>query len=234
MIKSGGRHNLYEEVSEKIIDYIEQGKWVPGEKLPGEMDLSKKFEVSRNSIRESIKALELMGIITSRPGKGTYVANEALRNIHNLKFMSMIENNITITELMETRLMIEPQLIYKVAKSATDADKERLKSIVDIAEHEFREKLYALDIGMEFHEEIARIADNKLIISFLQSINGKLIAQRGKVIWKHHNPETLIEQLSEHRILLNYIINGEADKAQKMMYNHIKESIKILLIEEQE
>jgi len=232
LIRSGGRQNLYEEVSEKIINYIESGEWTPGEKLPGEMDLSKKFEVSRNSIRESIKALELTGILSSRPGKGTYVANEALRNIHNLNFMSMIENTITISELMETRLMIEPQLVYKVAQKATKTDLKRLKEIVDISETGLRDKQFATDIGMAFHEEIARIADNKLIINFLKSINDQLIAQRGKVIWKHHDPEKLFEQLDEHRIMLDLILNGEAEKASQRMYNHIKESIEILLIEE--
>ena len=71
MIKPVSKTTLYEEVIKQIISMIKEGKWIPGDKIPGELSLSESFNVSRNIIREALKSLELSGIVEAKPGKTT-------------------------------------------------------------------------------------------------------------------------------------------------------------------
>ena len=82
MIRPATKSKLYEEVSAQIIEMVKIGEWKPGDQLISEAELGRTFQVSRNCIRESLKALELSGIIQSQPGRGTYLTEDALENIY--------------------------------------------------------------------------------------------------------------------------------------------------------
>ena len=74
-------------VAEQIIDAIKQGAYQIGDKLPSERDIAKQMKVSRNSVREALSALQILGVIESRPGTGTYIRNSVKNNV-NPKFLT--------------------------------------------------------------------------------------------------------------------------------------------------
>ena len=229
VIKPVSKKSLFEEVSEQIIQLIQEGSFKLGEKLPGENSLSDSFNVSRNSIRESLKALQLTGILTSKPGKGTYVSEKALRNIHNMELMSIIENESTLIELMETRLIIEPDLVYLATKRITDKDIKKLEAVIEKGQKALAEKNYSFDIGMEFHMLILEISRNRILGDFMKSITDHLIAQRGKLMLKHLSEYILEVEMAEHEKMLELIKNGEAEKAKDSMRKHIANSMQIIM-----
>ena len=229
IIEPVSKKSLFEEVSEQIIELIKDGTFPLGEKLPGENSLSKSFNVSRNSIRESLKALQLTGILTSKPGKGTYVSKKALRNIHNLKLMSIIENDSTLIELMEARLIIEPDLIYLATQRVTDEDIEKLEKVIEKGEKALKEKNYSFDIGMEFHMLILEISRNRILGDFMKSITDHLIAQRGKLMLEHLSEYILEVEMGEHKKMLEFIKKGNAEKAREYMRKHITNSMQIII-----
>lgn len=229
LIKPVSKKSLFEEVSEQIIKLIQDGTFQLGDKLPGENSLSKSFNVSRNSIRESLKALQLTGILTSKPGKGTYVSEQALRNIHNMELMSVIENESTLMELMETRLIIEPDLAKLAAQRVTDEDIVRLEEVIEKGQKALADKKYSFDIGMEFHMLILEISRNRILGDFMKSITDHLIAQRGKIMLEHLSEYILEVEMGEHKKMLEFIKNGDGEKAKEHMRKHIANSMQIII-----
>lgn len=225
MIERAVRTNLYEMVSNQITRLIKNGDWKPGDRIPGEIELSKTFGIGRSSMRESLKALELTGLLVSKPGIGTFVAEEALRNIKNLELFELIENESSLEDLMETRLWFEPQLVYAAIKRATAEDRRDLKAILDKGIEALENKAYSFDIGLEFHMKIAEIAGNQILYNFLDSITDHLIAQRGEVILEHLSEYILNREMGEHQDLYRCFEEKDPEAGRNLMYRHIEDSL---------
>lgn len=226
MITPAKKKNLYQEISSQIINMISKGVWKSGDKIPPEIELSKSFEVSRNAIRESIKALEFMGILTSKTGIGTFVSEQACVNINNLRLSSLIESESSLIELMETRLIVEPGLVYIATKKATEEDIKELEKIMQKTKKAaIEEKNYTFDMGLEFHKRILSIAGNKILSNLLDSIRENLLETRRKIFFKHLKVYVVAEELKEHEEILAHIKNKEAEKAKEAMYKHIEKSL---------
>ncbi|MDM8534367.1 FadR/GntR family transcriptional regulator [Clostridiaceae bacterium HSG29] len=233
-IKPIKKKNFFEEVTEQILKLIKEGTFKPGDKLPGEVKLSESFSVSRNSIRESLKALELTGVLNSWPGKGTFVSKSALLNIRNMELIELIKEKSTFKELMDVRLLIEPELAYMAAKNATKEDIEKLYEIVKVGRDAREAKEYVINIGMKFHTLIYEISGNKILANFINSITDYLIAQREVIMMKHLDQYIVEVELHEHIAMLECIEKGESEKVKKMMYDHIKNSTQIVMDGENE
>lgn len=228
MITPAKKQNLYEEVSRQIIKMISDGTWKPEEKILGEVELSRQFEVSRNSIRESIKALELVGILESRTGIGTFVAKNAMTNINNMDLSNLIEWESSLVELLEARLIVEPGLTYLAAKNATPEDIEALEVIISNGKKALAEKNYTFDLGFEFHTYVFKMSRNRILINLMESITDSLIVTRGKVFYQHLNEYILNSELDEHEAMLNCIKNKDAVTAKNLMHRHIENSLNMV------
>jgi len=233
-IKPIKKKNFFEEVTEQIIKLVKEGKFEPGEKLPGEVKLSESFSVSRNSIRESLKALELTGVLNSWPGKGTFVSKSALLNIRNMELIELIKEKSTFKELMDVRLLIEPELAAMAAKNATKEDIERLYEVVKEGKDALKAKEYIITIGMKFHSLIYEISGNKILANFINSITDYLIAQREVIMMKHLSSYIIEVEMDEHIAMLECIKKGNSEKVKQLMYEHIKNSTDIVINGENE
>ncbi|PAB59783.1 FadR/GntR family transcriptional regulator [Anaeromicrobium sediminis] len=228
MIKPASRTTLYEDITKQIIDQIKNGHWIPGEKIPGEVELSKHFQVSRNCIRESLKALELSGIINAKAGRGTYLSDGALKNIHKMELLWLLKDKDALVELMEIRLLLEVQLAHMAAEKATPSQIEELENLVDEAKKAIEEKKYSIDYGYDFHMKLIEISDNRIMSRFLNSITDELMAQRSMLIIKHLDENQLIKENDEHRAILKYIKEGNGKEASRVMYQHLYDAMKLL------
>lgn len=226
MIKPASRTTLYEEVTKQIIEMAKSGKWIPGDKIPGEIALSEAFEVSRNCIRESLKGLELSGIIKAMPGKGTFLSEDCLRNINRMELLTVLKSQSSIQELMETRLIIEPQLGFLAAERADDEDISALTNMIEKSKQAIKNGTYTTEIGLDFHMLIAKTAKNKILSKFLNSITDQLGAQRFLNIKKYLDDNELLKEVENHNEILTCIKNKEANKAKELLYKHIYDSMK--------
>lgn len=228
MIKPATRTTLYEEVAKQILNVVKRGEWKPGEKIPGEVELSKSFQVSRNCMREALKALELSGIIKSKPGRGTFLREDALRNIGKLELLWVLREDNSLEELMEIRISIESHLTYLAAEHATKEDIEKLKKSLEKVKDSVESKSYSMDIGIEFHMLISEISNNRILIKFLNSIRDELLVQRGALIFEHLSEEELLREFEEHEKIFEYIKNHQPQKAREAMYKHLNNVLEIL------
>src|SRR6056297_2092576 len=111
------KNRISEQIIDQIYSLIISGNLKPGDKMPSERELSEQFEVSRNSIREAIRILEILGFLVSKRGDGTYIT-EMSENIFEdyISKQNINIEHVKAYELIEARLMIEPKIVKLAAK----------------------------------------------------------------------------------------------------------------------
>ncbi|WP_394121282.1 FadR/GntR family transcriptional regulator [Planococcus donghaensis] len=224
MYKLPPRNLIYQDVLNQILTLIKNGEWIAGDRIPTETELSKIFQVSRNSIREALKILEHLKIISSKAGSGTHVLEESFQNIQMLELVDTLRQKSTYESLMDTRLIIEPELAYRAALKANEKDIKKLENIIIVSINQINdEEYFTPTVGFSFHMELAKIADNEIIWKFLESITLELLSLR-KVIMNKHNKEDLLKELDEHKEIFGFIKSNNPEQAKIAMYNHLKKA----------
>lgn len=226
MIKPARRKSLYEEITSQILELISKGKWKQNERIPGEIELSELFEVSRNSVRESIKALALIGILRARSGRGTFVSENAIARIGQFRNTSAPEKDISIFEIMEARLVMEPGVVRIATERATTEDFAKLQEILDSCFHAARDKNYDFKLGFSFHYALFKIAGNRILIEVVDNLKEKLVGVRRDIYLKHVDEKVFLDELNEHQQILSLMKVSDADKAASVMEKHISMSLK--------
>src|SRR5438309_4641619 len=114
-LKPISRLSLSDEIVEQIIDLISRGILRPGERMPSEKQLCLQFGVGRTSVREALRSLSAMGVLETRMGEGTFVAEDAGRSLERSFQWGLLMNRKTVEDLVETRLMLESHTAYLAA-----------------------------------------------------------------------------------------------------------------------
>jgi GntR family transcriptional repressor for pyruvate dehydrogenase complex len=228
MIRPATRTTLYKEVISQIVEIIKSEEWKQGDRIPGEIDLAGKFEVSRNCIREALKALGHAGILESKPGLGTFLAKDALRSINTMEMGQFFRDDTSLADILEARLIIEPQLVKIAAERATAADIARLEAAVKRAMQAVKTNTYTVQIGLEFHMMVAQIAQNRVLVRLFHSIADELRVQRGVLILSHMGKEDLLRELQEHAEILACIKQRDGARAAELLTVHLQTAMRIL------
>lgn len=162
------KKNLSDEVASQIINRIISGALMPGEKLPPEREVSEKMNVNRHTLREALRHLESLGLLSVRQGDGIYVKDfRDSGNLELLKYIIYHKKDRTagvIRDILEIRRIISPEMAEKAALNRTDEDINALKDIL-ISGKTVMEK----DLAM--HQAIARAGGNILYIFILNFFN---------------------------------------------------------------
>src|SRR5271156_2959952 len=145
----------------RIKGLIADGSISPGSKFPPEREMAKEFGVNRASVRQALKVLEIMGVLTQRVGDGTYLSETAEFLLNEpLDFLVLLDD-LSHHELFETRLIVEPELTARAAERATAEDLSALRNAVFAMERSktTRERLEA---DMAFHNAVFRASGNRI------------------------------------------------------------------------
>ncbi|MCK8827514.1 FadR family transcriptional regulator [Natroniella acetigena] len=162
---------VYEQIIDQIKQMIYQGELKKGDKLPSERTLTDKLNVSRSSLREAFSALEMIGLIESRHGEGTFVKENTEDNfLKPLSLLFMVEENIN-KDLIELREVIETSIVELVISRATQQGLKEIKKYVELMEGSRGDVLNSQRADRGFHYALARTTGNKFIYKFLDSIS---------------------------------------------------------------
>jgi GntR family transcriptional repressor for pyruvate dehydrogenase complex len=206
------------------METVSQGVWNPGSRLPSEQALATQFDVSRNCIREVLKALALSGVVEAQPGRGTFLSSNALRQLNGSKVMTAMLDKSSLHELVEIRCLIEGQIAYWVAERGSDSQIENLKKILMRKEKSF------LDNHKKFHETLMKIVNNSLLSRFLESIKDEMEISRRR--FQNMTPQTLEEYNARHMRIYERIKARDKEGARKAMVDHILDAWQYLQEEE--
>jgi GntR family transcriptional repressor for pyruvate dehydrogenase complex len=131
-IKAVKKITVTEQIMEQIGSLITSGQLPPGEQLPNERDLAEKFQVTRGRVREALRALSLVGLITIKAGEGSFV-NERLVPLASETIIWMYHSEIhNLDEVYAARQLIESEVYLTAASHATDEEKAHLHEILQL------------------------------------------------------------------------------------------------------
>jgi GntR family transcriptional repressor for pyruvate dehydrogenase complex len=217
------KEDLTTQLLAKFKGLISQGVLSAGVKLPPERELAQKFGVSRSSLRHALKVLDVMGVLTQRVGDGTYVTNSAARILSEpLEFLVLLDG-ISLGELAETRLIVEPELAARAAERATTEDLAALRQSLKIMEAESDEQK-RIEADLAFHHTILRASDNRLCERLFSLIHRSMTTSMSLtsqlVDWDH--------TVSFHRPIYNAIDRRDAKDARRRMTEHLNDAMELL------
>jgi GntR family transcriptional repressor for pyruvate dehydrogenase complex len=196
---------------------ISEGTLTPGHRLPSERELAEMFGVSRSSLRQALKVLEIMGVISQRVGDGTYL-NTAAPSIlaEPLEFLILLDG-LSFHELMEARLIVEPELAARAADRATLEDVAELQQVLAEMEKYRLDHARFTEHDLLFHKTIFRIAGNRvcsLMFTVVHQSLERLIHLTSQLVEPEHT-------LQLHRRIFTAIRRKDADDARRRMAEHL-------------
>ena len=211
------RQSLNEQLMELLVSAIVRNDLPAGSKLPPEADMAAGFGVSRNTLRESLKILEVFGIIESRHGQGTFVSEFAPKRIPNIQIIQLLSENQSVQALMDARLVVEPGLAELAAQRRTDDEIERIRNSLDRI---FRgENRNVQDL---FHMQVAHAAKCSMMSSFLEMLFLQLQYSPYPALQDSVTADFNAAEVREHELILEAIIDRDGAEARTRMTRHLR------------
>lgn len=211
------RKPLYQQVSDRLREFIDVNQLQPGDKLMTERDLAQQLAVGRSSIREAITALRAQGIVEVRHGEGIYLLRRPEDLISSLA-AELVETHIDHPYIWETRQALETQCARLAATRATGDDLSEL----DQALAEMAAEVDAGEPGLggdrRFHLGVAAASHNPILIQLLNDIRASLDRTSETSLTRPSQPAS---SLADHRAILEAIRAGRATEAADEMLRHL-------------
>lgn len=178
----------------KIKAMIVDGELRPGSRLPKEADLAERLGLSRNSLREAVKALSLIHVLDVRQGDGTYVTSlEPELLLDAMGFVVDFHQDDTVLEFLEVRRILEPAATARAAAMMSDEDVAGLRAVLDkLGDEPTVEALVANDL--EFHGRIAAGSGNTVLCSLIEGLSGPTTRAR---VWRGLTQEGAVRRTRE-------------------------------------
>lgn len=214
------RTRLSDQVMERLISMITDGKLQPGDKLPPEPQLMEQFGVGRSSIREAIGALELIGLLSVRPGDGTRITDST--NIIQPKAVGLALITIgqeKVRELVEARTELEQSLAMLAAERASAEDMENIRTRHEKLVRAKQKGVTLIAADLDFHAAIAQASHNGIMIRFFSELHQPVrrwMEQKARYDWGFDRV------VQEHERIVQAIESRDPDAARSAMRTHIE------------
>lgn len=214
-----GELRRYEQITARILELLRSGGLTPGDKLPPERSLAERFGVSRNSVREAIRALAEQGVLESRRGDGTYVREPDGASLAAAFAASFEAQRGRIAEIFQFRRMIEPAIASLAAKNAGPEQIDRLKVLVCDQQRRLLAGQDDADLDAAFHLELARASGNRVVTEALAALHDILAETRSGFLQTPERRRTAVEA---HLAVIDALEARDRDAAAGAMERHLR------------
>ena len=227
MIQAISRVTLTQSISDQMLKLIKDGAWKPGDKIPSENELASSFSVSRNSIREAVKILNKMNVLTSCPGQGTFLAQDAVSRILSLEVIDIGYKNASVEEIYKIRTLLESQSAYWAALRVTDDDIDELNDLLRLSrDNENRDIAEQNRIHYAFHDAIIRMSKNTLLIHMLSSIKAEIDAHHAS--FDNLPAADITNLINDQEKVIAAILNKKPEEARLAMISHLERAMRLI------
>lgn len=203
---------LYERIASRLADDVRSGALAPGERLPGERELARRLGVGRSSVREAIASLQVDGVVVTRPGSGTYVADAPPLARDDAAA------DVSPSALLEARALVEPRIAALAARRATrDDEAERLLDAMESGSVPWN------DADRLFHLRLAELTANPV----LAALAGQIADVMDQPLWQRLRDDSVADaahmriHAAEHRMIYEAVVAGDAPAAEFYAAQHI-------------
>ena len=210
---------LTDEAILKIKEMILAGDLKPGDRLPPEKELGEALGLSRSSLREAVKALEIIRVLDVRRGDGTYVTSLSPSLLLDaLSFVVDVHQDDSVLELFEVRRILEPAAAVLATPRMTGADIAHLRELLaQVDGVPSVDELVANDIV--FHRYISERSGNAYLTRMLDALSSSTLRAR---VWRGLTQEGSVQRtLTEHRAIVDALEVGDTDLVAAQMTVHV-------------
>jgi GntR family transcriptional repressor for pyruvate dehydrogenase complex len=220
------RTTLTADIYRKLVSHIIRGVWKPGARIPAERQLGQLLGVGRASLREALKALEIMGLIETRLGDGTYVCQRSEFLSKPLLWAITSSSETDVRELVEARKLIETELAGMAAERATAEDLKQIGAHLDRMERFPQAANEFLQADIEFHLAIGEAAHNRILMNALNLIRNLLQEWIGSTL---RMPGVSGKALEHHKAIFFAVAKKNAPAARSAMMAHLDEMARFFI-----
>jgi len=219
------RNKVYEGVAKQIERLILK-KLRPGDKLPSERELAEMLEVSRSSIRDAIRSLELMGMVEPRQGAGTIVREISSDSLVNPLANARKRKEELIGELLDFRMMLEPPLAARAATRVSSDEVSEMEEILERQEKKVQGGESTIGEDSEFHYAVALASGNSVVLKVLDTLMDLLRDSRERSLQVEGRQQ---KSVAGHRRILDALKRHDSEAAKVAMRRHIEDVEEIVL-----
>jgi GntR family transcriptional repressor for pyruvate dehydrogenase complex len=230
MFNSVKSNKVCQHIADQIRNAIFEGRLKPGDKLPSERELIGNFKVSKATLREALRSLEVLGFLEMRKGVsgGAFVTEVDMTKAKDSFTNFLLFKNLSLKDLSEVRLLLEPYIAEKATLSITQEDLDRLKKLIKESEQAIKNDIAfeSRNDEIEFHRIIGSITGNPILMFILDFVENLLIDMK---TFLKPGKEFSIKVLRAHKRIYNALLERNVKKVHKEMVRHIREVEKDLL-----
>ena len=219
------RTTLSAAVFEQLISFVVNGHWKAGDRIPAERDLCVELGIARTSLREALKAMELVGMLDSRVGDGTFVCPRSEFLARPMLWAFTGTDHDELKDVLEARALLEQDLAALATIRASDADINQIGEIIELTKARLAEGQNILEPDLAFHGAVASAARNSVLSNAVQLLRNM---QRQWILLKLQLPNVPADVVREHSAIHKAIRNRDVEGARAAMRDHLAHSGKLV------
>ena len=212
---------LYESIVQQLDVLIRQGELEHGARLPSERAMAEQFKVSRSSVREAIRSLELQGLVVTKRGSGTFINTQDLESVVALLASTLSSGPgamDTLDDIFEMRHVLEPEIAAMAALRASPEEIARLSEILEEQERQIAKGETGVDADTAYHFALATATHNAALVKVVSAVEDILSRSRNQTLQTPGRPSL---SLASHRRILESIKAGDSEEARRAMDHHL-------------
>ena len=210
----------YKKIVDTVLDQINHGQLRKGDKLPTELCLATKFDVSRTCVREAIKSLEAMGIVQSIQGSGSYITNTPELSINRPICALFALSNGTLENVLDLRIVLETEVCRDIIRFASDVEIARLCMLADYDYIGMPIEQQAV-LDSQFHNALIRMSHNSLIKYIYTTLASLMDIYRERVLEKTWRRDENALTRAGHLAICQALKDRNEAAAADAVYNHL-------------
>lgn len=221
MLDSTQNRKVYEGILLQVYEIISREKLRPGDKLPSERELSEQLGVGRSSVREAFRALELLGLIETRRGEGTFLKHYRHNRLIDILGQYILRDYKTKKDIIEMRKILEVDAVRLACKRATSKHFEEMERILAAAWERMEKGEIPTEEDYLFHRVICRSSRNSIlhriwapVVEYSENARVDSLSREGRAK----------AALDEHRQIMEAIQDGDENRAVQCMKLHLENS----------
>lgn len=222
MLNSSSGDKVYHGILLELNRIVEEDRLRTGDKLPSERELSERLKVGRSSVREALRALELLGLITTRKGEGTFIENYRHNKLFDILGYYLLRDRKTSKDLIEMRMILEIDAVKLACQRTTEKYLQIMEKTIEEAESKIKQGMIPVEEDFEFHRAIARASKNAIlhriwlpIVEYSKTLQEESLLKTGRI-------DMMVE---EHRAILQAIRAGNEVAAEARLKEHLSHSM---------
>jgi GntR family transcriptional regulator, transcriptional repressor for pyruvate dehydrogenase complex len=220
------RQSLSDGLAERVRELIQVGNFKPGDRLPSINDMARRFGVGHPTLREALKKLETLGVVTIRHGSGVYVGKDDNSLVISNPIYSGAITRKLLIDLIEARIPVELTSVELAARNATENHLLEMEALLKRAEENLDDDEILSAVNMAFHRAIASASGNRVLAQLLDLLTN-LFHEEQRVILGIYGSRQ--KDHREHLKILDALKQKDAPLAVGRMRDHLEEVRDVLL-----